>query len=299
MGYNLERLRGIMKVKKVNEDSAILILSDMEGVSGLIDSRLQNAGSIQWKEYGRSLITDDVNMVAAACLAKGYKNVYLSEAHNYGKNTLPELLLPMIKVLPTSSAQTNIQGTKIWEEIYQEKNIVAAIMIGIHPMQGAKGYLPHSWDGGAFKNIKINGKEHGEIGTIAALLGHYDIPLIAIVGDAGAAKEAEECIKGIKAISVKEQLEDGWVKALPPTKAHELIFKEISSSLENIDNVEVFKLTGDVEMSFELRNKEQLALFKDDNSVSIKDDIVYINASNYKEAYNTFWDCYLKIMFNR
>ena len=286
-------------MKNVSEDAAILILSDMEGVSGIIDSRLVNAGSIQWKDYGRSLITDDVNTVAAACLAKGYKNVYLSEAHNYGKNTFPELLLPMIKVLPSSIAQTNIQGMKHWDEIYQEMNIIAAIMIGIHPMEGAKGYLPHSWDGGAFKNIKINGTEHGEIGTIAALLGHYDIPLIAIVGDAGAAKEAEECIKGIKAISIKEQLEDGWIKALPPKKAHELIFKEISSSLENINKVEIFKLTGDVEISFELKNKEQLALFKEDKTVNIKDDIVYIQASNYKEAYNIFWNCYIKIMFNR
>lgn len=286
-------------MKKINDDSAILILSDMEGVSGIIDSRLVNAGSIQWKEYGRSLITDDVNMVAAACLSKGFKNVYLSEAHNYAKNTVPELLLPMLKVLPSSSAQSNMHGTKIWDEIYEQKNIVAAIMVGIHPMEGNQGYLPHSWDSGAFKNIKINGKEHGEIGTIAALLGHYDIPLIAIVGDAGAAKEAEECVKGIKAISVKEQLEDGWVKALPPTKAHGLIFKEISSALENIDEVEVFKLTGDVEMSFELQNKDQLALFKEDETVSIKDDVVYINASNYKEAYDIFWNSYMKIMFNR
>lgn len=286
-------------MRRINDDSAILILSDMEGVSGIIDSRLVNAGSIQWKEYGRSLITDDVNAVAAACLAKGFKNVYLSEAHNYGKNTVPELLLPMLKLLPSCSAQSNMHGTQIWDEIYQKNNIVAAIMVGIHPMEGNKGYLPHSWDSGAFKNIKINGKEHGEIGTIAALLGHYDIPLIAIVGDLGAAKEAEECIKGIKAIAVKEQLEDGWIKALPPKKAHELIFKEISNSLENINKVEVFKLNGDVEMSFELKHKEQLSLFKEDKDVSIIDDVVYIKTTNYKDAYNIFWNSYMKIMFNR
>jgi D-amino peptidase len=282
-------------VNKFGEDAAILILSDMEGVSGLIDKRLIQAGTLFWREYGRHLLTDEVNIVGAACFSKGFKNVYLSEAHYTGQNTVPEALLPFITVLPSCSAQTNLKGSKIWDEIYKEKNIVAAIMVGIHAMEGTKGYLPHSWDGVVFKNIKINGRPHGEIGTIAALLGHYDIPLISIVGDKEAADEARECIQDIKAISVKELGEDGWIKALPPDKAQGLIYSEITSALEDIDKIKPFKLSGNVEISFELKKKERLSIFQDDDSVSIKDDVVIINANDYKEAYDIFWNCYLRL----
>ncbi|KAB3524915.1 M55 family metallopeptidase [Alkaliphilus serpentinus] len=278
-----------------NEDSAILILSDMEGVSGLIDKRLVFSGTPFWREYGRHLLTDDINTVAEACFKQGFKTIYLSEAHYTGKNTVPESLLPFIRVLPSCSAQTNLKGVKIWDEIYKDKNIVAAIMVGIHSMENTNGYLAHSWDGNIFKNIKINGEIHGEIGTIAALLGYYDIPLISIVGDSEAAKEAGECIKGIKAISIKELGKDGWIKALPPDKAHEIIYKEILSCLEDFSMIKPFKLNGNVTMSFELKDKTKLKSFENYNGVSIINDVISINAIDYKEAYNIFWNCYLKI----
>jgi len=287
--------KGEVKVKNVKEDLAILILSDMEGVSGLIDKRLVNSGTMFWREYGRFLLTDDVNTVAAACYAEGYKTIYLSEAHNTGKNTVPESLLPFVTVLPSCSAQTNLKGSKIWDVIYREKNIIAAIMVGIHGMEGSKGYLSHSWDSGVFENIKINGKAYGEVGTIAALLGHYDIPLISIVGDSEAAKEAIECIQGIKAISVKELGEDGWIRALPPDKAQKFIYNEVKDCLEEIDRIKPFRIEGNIEMSFELKNKEKISLIEQDDRVSINGDIISINTNDYREAYIIFWDSYLKI----
>lgn len=283
-----------MNIKK---DPAILILSDMEGVSGLIDRRLINAGTPYWREYGRHLLTNDINTVAVACFANGFKRIYLSEAHNFGMNTVYDTLAPFITVLPSCSAQTNMKGSEIWDEIYKERNIVAAVMVGVHSMEGTNGYLSHSWDGGVFKNIKINGRLQGEIGTVAALLGYYDIPLISVVGDAEAAKEAQELIQGIKAISIKEQQADGWVRALPPAKAEELIYAEICSCLIDMDKIQPLKLEGPVELSFELKNKEKAQLIKDDPRAKVSGATIVINTDNYKDAYDIFWDCYLKIMF--
>jgi D-aminopeptidase len=282
-------------VKNSAEKPAILLLTDMEGVSGLVDKRLINAGNMFWREYGRQLLTDDVNSVAAACYAKGYKTIYLSEAHYFGMNTIRESLLPFITVLPSCSAQTNFKGSELWDEIYKEKNIVGAIMVGCHAMEGTRGYLPHSWDGGVFRNIKINGVLYGEIGTVAGLLGYYDIPLIAAIGDYEAAQEAKNCIPGIKAISVKELGEDGWLKVLPPEKAQDLIFNEISNALKEISEVRPVKFDNEVNMSFELKKIDKLLHIRDDKRIKIVNENVHIIAENYKEAYDIFWDCYVKI----
>jgi D-amino peptidase len=283
-------------MKNIKGDPAILILSDMEGVSGLVDGRLVSSGNMYWREYGRYLLTNDVNTVAIACVANGFKKILLSESHNFGMNTVYDALAPFITVLPPHSAQSNLKGTEIWDTIYNDNNIVAAIMVGVHPMEGTKGFFPHSWDSKVFKNIKINGEPHGEVGTVAALLGYYDIPLICVVGDSEAGKEAEACIPGIKAISVKEQEADGWVRVLPPSKAEKLIYTEVSKCLQEIDKIQPLKLGTPVEISFELKNKEKASLFANDPRVQVSGETVIINADNYKDAYAIFWDCYLKIM---
>lgn len=146
-------------------------------------------------------------------------------------------------------------------------------------------------------NIMVTIEGRGEIGTIAALLGHYDIPLICVVGDSEAAKEAEQCIKGIRAISVKEQEADGWVRALPPAQAEELIYSEVSKCLLDIKKIQPLKFHGPVEMSIELKKKEKAQLFAQDSRVQVSGETVSIKAVNYKEAYDIFWDCYLQILF--
>lgn len=282
-------------MKNSNKKPAILLLTDMEGVSGLIDRRLINAGSLFWREYGRYLLTDDVNAVAAACYANGYKTIYLSEAHYFGMNTVQESLLPFITVLPSCSAQTNFKSADIWDEIYEEKNIIGAIMVGCHAMEGTNGYLPHSWDGSVFKNIKINGNAYGEIGTVAGLLGYYDIPLLAVIGDYEAAQEARNCVPGIKAISVKEFEMNGWIKALPPDKAQDFIFDEVNNTLKKASDIKPIKFGSTVNISFELKKKEKLSLIKEIEMINIENEVVNIIARNYKEAYDIFWNCYIRI----
>ena len=117
-----------------------------------------------------------------------------------------------------------------------------------------------------------------------------------MVGDSEAGKEAEACIPGIKAISVKEQEADGWVRVLPPSKAEKLIYTEVSKCLQEIDKIQPLKLGTPVEISFELKNKEKASLFANDPRVQVSGETVIINADNYKDAYAIFWDCYLKIM---
>ena len=69
-------------MKHHQKEDAFLIITDMEGISGLIDRRLLHTGRKFWENYGRYLLTEDVNVVAHTLNSKGIRRIYLSENHN-------------------------------------------------------------------------------------------------------------------------------------------------------------------------------------------------------------------------
>ena len=279
-----------------DKEKAILILSDMEGVSGIIDRRLAYSGEPFWKNYGRYLLTEEINVIARTVYSMGIKRVYLSESHNMGKNTVMENLLPFITVLPPHSAQTNMHGENFWKQLYKEKNIKGAIMVGCHAMAGVNGFLPHSWDSNIFEYIKVNKEEVGEIGLMAGLLGYYNIPLISVIGDETAAKEAVKIIPEIIGVTVKKSEKGNWLNMLVPDAAHELISKKICKAIKSISRIKVFTFKEPAKLSFRVKKEEYLTNIKKDKRLRIEKQIVHIEASNYKEAYKIFWDCYLKMI---
>ena len=279
-----------------HKEKAILILSDMEGVSGIIDRRLAYSGEPFWKNYGRYLLTEEINVIARTVYSMGIKRVYLSESHNMGKNTVMENLLPFITVLPPHSAQTNMHGENFWEQLYKEKNIKGAIMVGCHAMAGVNGFLPHSWDSNIFEYIKVNKEEVGESGLMAGLLGYYNIPLISVIGDETAAKEAVKIIPEIIGVTVKKSEKGNWLNMLVPDAAHELISKKICKAIKSISKIKVFTFKEPAKLSFRVKKEEYLTNIKKDKRLRIEKQIVHIEASNYKEAYKIFWDCYLKMI---
>ena len=283
-------------MKHHQKDDAFLIITDMEGISGLIDRRLLHTGGKFWENYGRYLLTEDVNVVAHALYSKGIRRIYLSENHNLGRNVVPGELLPFIALLPPHSANTNMWGTDFWDELYRGKGIKGAILLGFPGMAGSGGYLSHSWDNNVFEHIEVNGLECGGIGTTAFLLGEYDIPVVAVIGDAAAAEEAKKTIPNVTAIMVKETEDKDWIKALPPDKAHELILNGILKALDEPINVAPLKAPRPTVIRFRVKKTEYLKAI-DISGVEIKGNAAIIRAPNYIKAYDLFWNCYMKMLF--
>ncbi len=283
-------------MKKFQENDAILIITDMEGISGLIDRRLLSTGGRFWREYGRALLTEDINTVAAAIYSRGIRRIFLSENHNTGRNVIMEELLPFVQVLTPHCANTTMCGNSFWQEFYTKEGIIGAVLLGFPAMAGSGGYLAHSWDNNVFEYIRINGRESGAIGTTAALLGEYNIPVFAVIGDESATSEARELIPDITTVVVKRMEKDNWIEVLPPDVVHGIIFEEISKSLDKIQKIKPFRVQSPVEFEFRVKNRDFLSFIKEEKII-IKESSVFIEAESFSEAYARFWDCYMKMMF--
>lgn len=153
----------------------IFISVDMEGIGGIGTSAMTSAAG---KDYatGRRLMTDEVNAVVAAILARGPAEIVVNDSHGDMQNLLHTELDPRV---------TYIQGAVKPRGMVEglDRSFAAAIFLGYHARAGtASGFLAHTGSG-AVKGLWLNDIEVGEGELNAAFAGALGVPVILAAGD--------------------------------------------------------------------------------------------------------------------
>lgn len=153
----------------------IFISVDMEGIGGIGTSAMTSAAG---KDYatGRRLMTDEVNAVVAAILARGPAEILVNDSHGDMQNLLHTELDPRV---------TYIQGAVKPRGMVEglDRSFAAAIFLGYHARAGtASGFLAHTGSG-AVKGLWLNDIEVGEGELNAAFAGALGVPVILAAGD--------------------------------------------------------------------------------------------------------------------
>ena len=198
---------------------------DMEGITGIVDSTFVQAGKLNY-ERGRQFMTDEANHIIEAAFDAGFRKVMVNDSHSKMNNLLlerlnPEAQLIMGDVKPFSMVQ-GLDGT------YD-----AAVFAGYHARSGKLGVLSHTMIFGA-RNMYINDVAVGELGFNAYVAGYYNVPVIMVAGDDGAAAEAEALIPGVGTAVVKRQVSRTAAVCLTPQKAGELLRSKVKEAVENL-----------------------------------------------------------------
>src|ERR1041384_3282073 len=164
--------------------SRILIVTDLEGVGGVNDADEQLLPGQRRYPESRRLLIGEVNAAVAGARAAGASEVVIWDGHD-GSRTL--------SIDEIHESAKLIQGKPTPANYYlSEKLYDGIIFIGQHAMAGARnGVLAHSQSFNV-KRIAINGREVGEIGQVAAIAGHFGIPVIMLAGDEAACREIQE-----------------------------------------------------------------------------------------------------------
>ena len=136
----------------------VLIVADMEGVTGIADPDLFDGSSPAWRAYGRRLLTSDINAAAEGARQGGAQRVFVCDAHNLGNNIHTATLAAGITGLPPYSAATNLRGLPLVHRIYERSGIEAVILVGYHAMAGGGGYEPHTCMPDVVEDVRINGQ---------------------------------------------------------------------------------------------------------------------------------------------
>jgi D-amino peptidase len=213
----------------------VFVISDMEGVSGIVKPEQTSAGEALYEE-GRKLYTQEINAAVRGAKAAGATEIVVMDCHGAGKgytfnSLLPEDLDPDCEFVVQDE----------WTEYtaFLEQGVDAALFVGMHARAGAAGgVLNHTVSGRDFQNLYFNGTLVGETGINAALCGTWGCPVLLVTGDQDACAEGKELLgDGLTTVQVKEGTGVMSARMIPPPRARELVEAGAEQALSELKAV--------------------------------------------------------------
>jgi len=233
--------------KKTRKNLKILIVTDIEGISGINDVRQIQYGYKEFEESGRIQVTEDVNAAVRGLRAAGATTIRIADSHGSGgpnKNIIPEKLEKRVRLFQEGAVYKRLKAAV-------DESIDGAVFVGFHAMADTKdGFLRHTIT--LDPRIRINGKRVGETAIDAYALAEYGIPVIMATGDQALVREASAFIPGIEVVRVKTSLDCRTTKCLPSSEARRLIEAAAERAISRIDDFKPVQITTpiNVDVSF-------------------------------------------------
>lgn len=267
----------------------VLILGDMEGVSGIVHWDQIAAGASMYQE-GRRLYTEELNAAVRGAFAGGATRVVVVDAHGAGaagnmggpafNSLIPELMDERCEFV-THHGWANYLGLL-------EEGCDAAFFVGIHARGGTKdGVLSHTVASNHWYNMYVNGTAVGEIGIMAALCGHYGVPMVLVTGDEAACVEARELLgPDVRTVSVKKGLSRFSALQIPPVRARRMIEEGAAEALGRAGNIAAWQPDLPVTVTFDIIMAEQMEKYRRIPGVEIEEPRrVHSRGKDFMEAW--------------
>jgi D-amino peptidase len=197
------------------------VLSDMEGVAGIIRGEQVSSGADMFEE-GRRLYTEEINAAVRGAKAAGATEIVVMDCHGAGKGHTFNSLIPDIL---HEDCEYVVQDEWTGYTDFLEAGCDAALFIGMHARAGVlDGVMNHTVSGRSWLNLSFNGTLVGETGINAALCGTWGCPVVLVTGDDAVCREATELLgEGLTTVPVKWGLGAKSARMLTPLKARQLI----------------------------------------------------------------------------
>jgi D-amino peptidase len=209
----------------------VLLLFDMEGVSGATDFKHTSFSHPAEYAEGRKSLTADVNAAIAGLKAAGASEIVVVDGHGSGNSTGPDVIEDQL----LAPAKMLYRDTPF--DIYMDSydhSFDAIAAVGMHAGAGnSVGFLSHTY---TFEDVeyKVNGVPFNESMILAAGAARLKIPLIMISGDDQLEKEIRREMPWVKYASIKHAVDRTKAEALPREEASRRIEAAAREGLEKL-----------------------------------------------------------------
>ena len=222
----------------------IFISVDMEGICGVISWDDVTVGGADYGLF-RRLMTQETNAAIEGALAAGATEIVVRDAHDTGRNILPDLLRPEARLLRAWS----FGPLSMMEGI--DKTFDAVIFIGYHARASTPNAVLKHTMSTALLDVIINGKKMPEAGINGLMAGYFGVPVVLVSGDQAIAAQAKELFGDVETVIVKEAIATAALN-LHPVKAQELIKQKTTAALKRLKDFKPYKLASPytLEVSF-------------------------------------------------
>ena len=267
----------------------ILIMCDMEGVSGIVTWSQVDGGAPMYEE-GRRLYTEEINAAVRGAKRAGASEIVVVDCHGAGGDWTFNSLIPELLDVNCTWVAHHAWGR--YTELL-EAGADACLLVGMHARNNtADGVLCHTISTVKWHNLWFNDDLVGEVGVNAAICGHYGCPVLLVTGDDAVCREAKSYLgDGLTTVAVKKGLSRYSARQIPPVRAREMIEDGAYQSLQDLTAVAPYTPTSPVTITIEVDKVEKMEDFRGRHGVELDRAAqkVYSRAPDWMTAWDQIW----------
>jgi D-amino peptidase len=266
----------------------VLIMSDMEGVSGIVTWNQVEGGSPMFEE-SRRLYTEEVNAAVRGALAAGATEIVAVDCHGAGgdwtfNSYVPELLHP----------DCDWVAHHRWSRYTEllEKGCDAALMVGMHARAGTPdGVMCHTISTVTWRNLWFNDDLVGELGINAALCGHFGCPVALVTGDEATCRESQEILGNDPVyVAVKKGLSRYSARQIPPIRARKMIEDGAREALSRVRKGHIYVPARPTAITIEVESVDKVGQFRGREGVEVVEPLkVRAHGADWMDAWDRIW----------
>jgi D-amino peptidase len=234
----------------VAQGMKVFISVDMEGITGIVNWEEVSQSGKDY-DYFRRMMSKEANAAVEGAIAAGATEIIVRDAHDSGRNILPDLLNEKAKLIRDWSG-----GPKGMMEGIDE-SFSAAIFIGYHAKAGTPNALLEHTSSGTVTDFSINGVSMPEAGYNALIAGSYGVPVVFVAGDKALCDQAKTLFAPLEMVPVKEGIGSAAV-CIHPDVAHARIRTGVEKALRNLKSAKPYTLEAPYTLVMKLKNEEQI-----------------------------------------
>ncbi len=266
----------------------VLIMTDMEGVSGIVVWEQVNGGAPMYEE-GRKLYTEEINAAVRGAKAAGATEIVVVDCHGAGGGWTFNSLIP--EMLDPACDWVAHHAWSRYTELL-EKGCDACLLVGMHARAGTPdGVLCHTISTTTWRNLYFNDDLVGESGINAALCGHYGVPVLLVTGDEATCREVSGLLgAGLTTVAVKRGLTRYSARQIPPVRARAMIEDGARQALKNLKAVKPYVPGKPTTITIDLGTVDSAEQFRGRHGVEIVDPLKVVSrGKNWLTAWNQVW----------
>ena len=267
----------------------ILIMTDMEGVSGIVAWSQVTGGAAMYEE-GRRLYTEEINAAVRGAKRAGADEIVVVDCHGAGGDWSFNSLIP--DLLDVNCEWVAHHPWSRYTELL-EQGADACLLVGMHARNNtADGVLCHTISTVKWHNLYFNTDLVGEVGVNAALCGHYGCPVLLVTGDHAVCRESRDLLgDGLTTVAVKHGLSRYSARQIPPVRARQMIEDGAYNALCDLSAVAPYTLESPVTITVEVDAVEKMNDFRGRAGVELDmaAQKVYSRAHSWMEAWDQIW----------
>lgn len=187
----------------------LYISADIEGICGITSWSETELGNRDSSPFMKQL-TDDINTICDTAIEKGFTEIYVKDAHDTGRNLLPQSFGEKVKLIRGWSGHPYM----MLEHIDDSFDCIA--FVGFHSSASSSGNpISHTMNPRVVNEIIINNKLASEFLIFYYAALYIGIPVVLVTGDKLLCEEVNEINDSILTIVTKEGISTSTINENP------------------------------------------------------------------------------------